>query len=55
MFYSSGSGPVKCPNEMSSETEHYSGCSCKFLEYDYFMFSDVCIKKSILKVCCNSS
>ncbi|CAC5375044.1 unnamed protein product [Mytilus coruscus] len=28
--YCFGSGPVKCPNEMSSETEHYPGCSFKY-------------------------
>ncbi|CAG2226577.1 unnamed protein product [Mytilus edulis] len=25
-----GSGPVKCPNDMSSETEHYPGCNPNF-------------------------
>ncbi|XP_071151614.1 von Willebrand factor D and EGF domain-containing protein-like, partial [Mytilus edulis] len=28
--YCFGSGPVKCPHEMSSETEHYPGCSSNF-------------------------
>ncbi|VDI39774.1 Hypothetical predicted protein [Mytilus galloprovincialis] len=28
--YCFGSGPVKCPTDMSSETEHYPGCSSNF-------------------------